>query len=203
MENMELRGYVKGGSFTLRMPASWYVFDLNPGKLDDSVDKLLDMRMEKNPGLASRRAQVRTLLIESLRELLNNGGVFSAIYEAWDNGEVISINLSISTVETSQGRILPIEAVKEAYRSDVDPLDTVKLAPVKEILRLPSGDCLEEKKLIPLRISKKDVVIEASTQFFIPASGRLYILTFATPNLTKIDKYYPLMRAIASTFVAS
>lgn len=176
-------------NFSISLPQDWHLFDLGEPDLEAKMEEFFQERTEPNP---SHTQQVKERITSLVKANAKAGGVYLAFYEEWGPGGLTFFNLNLNILrDATIVDIATLEQQLEPYRDH-------SLA--MEQITVPVGQAIELKRLLPVRINKEQALLMACQQFYVPIPDKTYIFTFETPNIHRINDFYPLFCEILASF---
>jgi hypothetical protein len=185
--------------YSVSLPDNWFVIDLK-NDLVKSINDLIKYHAQSNPSITQKRDQIEEYFKDYLLKLKDQGATIYALIGEVNDEETVSLNLNISMVRTigridiNQEMLILKENIENKLKLSGSPFD------ISSVI-LPGGKGIEVRRFIQLPIVEGAITLTALVQFYLldPNNG-IYILTYNCSSINKIATYYPLFRAIASTF---
>ncbi|ELP64229.1 hypothetical protein ACKI1I_35200 [Streptomyces turgidiscabies] len=202
---------VERGGFRIKVPESWWEFDVRPESRDDSIRRMVDERLRQRPELAQYRDTYTTFLQKAAADAWKSGALYcGCMAESFGGDTPITGSVTVSMVggRTQDGTPLSTDpaaiaaqlAVKEAKREGdswrkVTTVDIPGVGPAArtygiEDIAVP-GDELGR------------TIRAVLTQTFIPVpgqEGKVALVAGSSQVLDLAESFFDIFDAITSTF---
>ncbi|MEV5928445.1 hypothetical protein ACPCSG_21325 [Streptomyces cellulosae] len=202
---------VERGGFRIKVPESWWEFDVRPESRDDSIHRMVTERLRAHPELAPHRDTYITFLRKAAADAWKSGALYcGCMAETFGGDTPITGSVTVSLVggRTSKGDPLPTDpeaviaqlAVKEARREGDSwrKVTTVDIPGVGPAARMYG---IED---VPVPGDELGRTIRAVLmQTFIPVpgqEGKVALVAGSSQVLDLADSFFDIFDAITSTF---
>ncbi|MGV9874882.1 hypothetical protein ACWDUG_19450 [Streptomyces cellulosae] len=202
---------VERGGFRIRVPESWWEFDVRPESRDDSIHRMVTERLRAHPELAPHRDTYITFLRKAAADAWKSGALYcGCMAETFGGDTPITGSVTVSLVggRTSKGDPLPTDpeaviaqlAVKEARREGdswrkVTTVDIPGVGPAARTYGIED---------VPVPGDELGRTIRAVLmQTFIPVpgqEGKVALVAGSSQVLDLADSFFDIFDAITSTF---
>lgn len=194
---------------SIRVPDSWYEFDIHPAGRDDNIRQAVNERVRAYPELAPYRPMLLRILRQSARDAWDSGAVYCGCYaDALDAETPVTAGLTMAVVDTRRD---------DGSSLDTDPQAMAKRFPAKQaqnaddtwqrvaVLELPrAGTAVRTEGVEDLPVPgthRSARMITMQTFVRVPGSpDRVAVITATSPNLPLQDPFLELFDAISATF---
>ncbi|MFJ4920135.1 hypothetical protein [Streptomyces sp. NPDC088725] len=200
---------VERGGFRIKVPESWWEFDVRPETRDDSIHRMVRERIRQRPELEPYRDVFTDFLRKAAREAWQSGALYcGCMAEAFGGDTPITGSVTVSLVgaRTQSGEVLP-----------TDPAAIVRQLSVREGKR--EGDAWRKVATVDIpevgtaarTYGVEDIEIPGDTrtiravlmQTFIPVpglEGKVALVSGSSQVLDLADSFFDMFDAITSTF---
>ncbi|MGA5709758.1 hypothetical protein OIE99_13580 [Streptomyces cellulosae] len=202
---------VERGGFRIKVPESWWEFDVRPESRDDSIHRMVTERLRAHPELAPHRDTYITFLRKAAADAWKSGALYcGCMAETFGGDTPITGSVTVSLVggRTSKGDPLPTDpeaviaqlAVKEARREGdswrkVTTVDIPGVGPAARTYGIED---------VPVPGDELGRTIRAVLmQTFIPVpgqEGKVALVAGSSQVLDLADSFFDIFDAITSTF---
>ncbi|MFD3890932.1 hypothetical protein ACFWRR_00200 [Streptomyces cellulosae] len=202
---------VERGGFRIKVPESWWEFDVRPESRDDSIHRMVTERLRAHPELAPHRDTYITFLRKAAADAWKSGALYcGCMAETFGGDTPITGSVTVSLVggRTSKGDPLPTDpeavieqlAVKEARREGdswrkVTTIDIPGVGPAARTYGIED---------VPVPGDELGRTIRAVLmQTFIPVpgqEGKVALVAGSSQVLDLADSFFDIFDAITSTF---
>ncbi|CAL9533335.1 hypothetical protein SUDANB21_04099 [Streptomyces sp. enrichment culture] len=202
---------VERGGFRIKVPESWWEFDVRPDSRDDSIHRMVTERLRAHPELAPHRDTYITFLRKAAADAWKSGALYcGCMAETFGGDTPITGSVTVSLVggRTSKGDPLPTDpeaviaqlAVKEARREGdswrkVTTVDIPGVGPAARTYGIED---------VPVPGDELGRTIRAVLmQTFIPVpgqEGKVALVAGSSQVLDLADSFFDIFDAITSTF---
>ncbi len=202
---------VERGGFRIKVPESWWEFDVRPESRDDSIHRMVTERLRAHPELAPHRDTYITFLRKAAADAWKSGALYcGCMAETFGGDTPITGSVTVSLVggRTSKGDPLPTDpeaviaqlAVKEARREGdswrkVTTVDIPGVGPAARTYGIED---------VPVPGDELGRTIRAVLmQTFIPVpgqGGKVALVAGSSQVLDLADSFFDIFDAITSTF---
>ncbi|MEW2118482.1 hypothetical protein AB0945_25495 [Streptomyces sp. NPDC005474] len=202
---------VERGGFRIKVPESWWEFDVRPESRDDSIRRMVDERMRQRPELAQYRDTYTTFLQKAAADAWKSGALYcGCMAESFGGDTPITGSVTVSMVggRTADGEPLSTDpaaiaaqlAVKEAKREGdswrkVTTVDIPGIGPAArthgiEDIAVPGDELGRTIRAVLM-------------QTFIPVpgqEGKVALVAGSSQVLDLAESFFDIFDAITSTF---
>ncbi|MET9163001.1 hypothetical protein ACPCIZ_17810 [Streptomyces cellulosae] len=202
---------VERGGFRIKVPESWWEFDVRPDSRDDSIHRMVTERLRAHPELAPHRDTYITFLRKAAADAWKSGALYcGCMAETFGGDTPITGSVTVSLVggRTSKGDPLPTDpeaviaqlAVKEARREGdswrkVTTVDIPGVGPAARTYGIED---------VPVPGDELGRTIRAVLmQTFIPVpgqEGKVALVAGSSQVLDLAESFFDIFDAITSTF---
>ncbi|MGX9874326.1 hypothetical protein ACWIG2_13230 [Streptomyces cellulosae] len=202
---------VERGGFRIKVPESWWEFDVRPESRDDSIHRMVTERLRAHPELAPHRDTYITFLRKAAADAWKSGALYcGCMAETFGGDTPITGSVTVSLVggRTSKGNPLPTDpeaviaqlAVKEARREGdswrkVTTVDIPGVGPAARTYGIED---------VPVPGDELGRTIRAVLmQTFIPVpgqEGKVALVAGSSQVLDLAESFFDIFDAITSTF---
>lgn len=201
---------VERQGFVLKVPDSWWEFDIRPDTRDNSIRTMVNERVRAAPELAEHRSTIEAFLRRQAREAWDSGCAYIGCMADTFGGETpITATMTVSLLKAptqEDGTRLssaPAEIAKRMREitpgKEGDPwrrVSTVEIPGVGTVARTEGVEDITP----PQHKRSLRVVL---TQTFIPmpgGSGQVALVTGSSQLLELADSFFDVFDAVTSTF---
>ncbi|MBT2903793.1 hypothetical protein [Streptomyces sp. McG8] len=202
---------VERGGFRIKVPESWWEFDVRPESRDDSIHRMVTERLRAHPELAPHHDTYITFLRKAAADAWKSGALYcGCMAETFGGDTPITGSVTVSLVggRTSKGDPLPTDpeaviaqlAVKEARREGdswrkVTTVDIPGVGPAARTYGIED---------VPVPGDELGRTIRAVLmQTFIPVpgqEGKVALVAGSSQVLDLAESFFDIFDAITSTF---
>lgn len=202
---------VERGGFRIKVPETWWEFDVRPESRDDSIRRMVNERLCEHPELAPHRDTYVSFLRKAAADAWKSGALYCGrMAESFGGETPITGSVTVSLVggRTSKGDPLPTDpaaiaaqlAVKEAKK----PGDSWRKVTTVEIPGVGPAARTYGIEDIPVPGDEPDRTIRAVLmQTFIPVpgqEGKVALVAGSSQVLDLADSFFDIFDAITTTF---
>lgn len=200
---------VEREGFSLKVPDSWWEFDIRPDTRDNSIRHMVNARIQDVPDLAEHRGTIESFLRRQAREAWESGAAYIGCMAEGFGGDVpITATMAVSLL-TAQA--------EDGTRMSTVPTEIAKR--VKEIVPRDEGDPWRRVSTIDIpgvgtavrTQGVEDITYQGDSrrlrvvlmQTFIPvpgSAGRVALVTGSSQLLDLADAFFDVFDAVTSTF---
>ncbi|MFI1418216.1 hypothetical protein ACH4VX_09525 [Streptomyces sp. NPDC020731] len=202
---------VERGGFRIKVPESWWEFDVRPESRDDSIHRMVNERLREHPELSPHRDTYISFLRKAAADAWKSGALYcGCMAESFGGDTPITGSVTVSLVggRTSKGDPLPTDpaavvaqlAVKEAKRAGdswrkVTTVDIPGVGPAARTYGIED---------IPVPGDELNRTVRAVLmQTFVPVpgqEGKVALVAGSSQVLDLADSFFDIFDAITSTF---
>ncbi|MGA5444397.1 hypothetical protein ACPCKW_33560 [Streptomyces griseoincarnatus] len=202
---------VERGGFRIKVPESWWEFDVRPESRDDSIHRMVTERLRAHPELTPHRDTYISFLRKAAADAWKSGALYcGCMVETFGGDTPITGSVTVSLVggRTSKGDPLPTDpeavvaqlAVKEARREGdswrkVTTVDIPGVGPAARTYGIED---------VPVPGDELGRTIRAVLmQTFIPVpgqEGKVALVAGSSQVLDLAESFFDIFDAITSTF---
>ncbi|MFD5374996.1 hypothetical protein ACFWJE_11380 [Streptomyces griseoincarnatus] len=202
---------VERGGFRIKVPESWWEFDVRPESRDDSIHRMVTERLRAHPELTPHRDTYISFLRKAAADAWKSGALYcGCMAETFGGDTPITGSVTVSLVggRTSKGDPLPTDpeaviaqlAVKEAKREGdswrkVTTVDIPGVGPAARTYGIED---------VPVPDDELGRTIRAVLmQTFIPVpgqEGKVALVAGSSQVLDLAESFFDIFDAITSTF---
>ncbi|MEU0619050.1 hypothetical protein ABZ476_21735 [Streptomyces albogriseolus] len=202
---------VERGGFRIKVPESWWEFDVRPESRDDSIHRMVSERVRAHPELEPHRDTFVSFLRKAAADAWKSGALYcGCMAESFGGDTPITGSVTVSLVggRTSKGDPLPTDpeavtaqlAVKEARREGdawrkVTTVDIPGVGPAARTYGIED---------VPVPGDELGRTIRAVLmQTFIPVpgqKGKVALVAGSSQVLDLAESFFDIFDAITSTF---
>lgn len=193
--------------FSLRVPDSWYEFDVRRATRTGDLARLVDARIAVEPRLRPYRAALLKLLREVADRAERRGAVYCAAAPADEpSGGVIATLLVFHTPGADDPKDNTVATIA-AQLVAVTPARPGAPWRTVEIVRIPAGEAVRVRAVEPARLDGSGAVDSVTTQTLLPVphvdddgspAGVLNVV-LTSPRVGLADPLLDLFDAISDT----
>lgn len=200
---------VQRGGFRIKVPESWWEFDLRPESRDDSIRQMINDRVRQQPALAEHRTAMESFLRKAAKDAWQSGAMYCGSMAESFGGETPitgSVTVSLVGARTSTGEMLPTDPaaivgqlnVRKAKR----PGDAWRKVTTVDIPGL--GMAARTYGIEDIEVPGDERTIRAVLmQTFIPVpgqEGKVALVAGSSQVLDLADSFFDIFDAVTSTF---
>jgi len=203
---------IERGGFRIKVPESWWEFDVRPESRDDSIRRMVSERVRQRPELADYRDTYTAFLQKAAADAWKSGALYcGCMAEAFGGDTPITGSVTVSIVggrsektgeplstdpQTMAGQFAVREAKKEgdAWRK-VTTVDIPGVGPAARTYGI-------EDIVVPDDTLKR-TIRAVLMQTFIPVpgqEGKVALVAGSSQVLDLADSFFDIFDAITSTF---
>ncbi|MEW1682147.1 hypothetical protein [Streptomyces sp. NPDC093594] len=202
---------VERGGFRIKVPESWWEFDVRPESRDDSIHRMVNERLRAHPELVPHRDTYVSFLRKAAADAWKSGALYCGCMAESFGGDIPitgSVTVSLVGGRTSKGDPLPTDpdaiaaqlAVKEAKREGdswrkVTTVDIPGVGPAARTYGIED---------VPVPGDELGRTIRAVLmQTFIPVpgqEGKVALVAGSSQVLDLAESFFDIFDAITSTF---
>ncbi|WP_369261208.1 hypothetical protein [Streptomyces sp. R35] len=203
---------IERGGFRIKVPESWWEFDVRPESRDDSIRRMVNERVRQHPELADYRDTYTTFLQKAAADAWKSGALYcGCMAEAFGGDTPITGSVTVSIVggrsektgeplstdpQTMAGQLAVREAKKEgdSWRK-VTTVDIPGVGPAARTYGI-------EDIVVPDDTLKR-TIRAVLMQTFIPVpgqKGKVALVAGSSQVLDLADSFFDIFDAITSTF---
>ncbi|GAA2684820.1 hypothetical protein ACXZ65_12230 [Streptomyces aculeolatus] len=200
---------IERGGFRIRVPESWWEFDVRPESRDDGIRQMVNDRVRRNPELAEQRGVLEAFLRKAAKDAWASGALYCGCMAETFGGEVPvtgSITVSLIGARTESGELLPTDPalivgqIKQIRpKKEGDAWRKVSTVEIEGI-----GTAARTQGVEDVKIPGDDRTIRAVLmQTFIPVpgqEGKVALVAGSSQVLDLADSFFDVFDAITSTF---
>ncbi|MEU9735733.1 hypothetical protein [Streptomyces sp. NPDC048002] len=202
---------IERGGFRIKVPESWWEFDVRPESRDDSIRRMVNERVESNPELAKYRDTYTEFLRKAAADAWKSGALYcGCMADSFGGDTPITGSVTVSLVggTTRSGEPLSTDpavmagtlAVKEARKAGdswrkVTTVDIPGVGPAARTYGI-------EDIVVPDDALKR-TIRAVLMQTFIPVpgqEGKIALVAGSSQVLDLADSFFDIFDAITSTF---
>jgi hypothetical protein len=193
---------VAPAGFTLRVPASWYEFDVWRATHTSDLARLVDARIAEAPELVPRRGALLKLLREAAAEAERQGAVFCAamVDRLGDAGMLLATVMVFHTAPSPD----PTDDSVEVMAGQVSSVAAVEGSSTwrrVEIVETPAGRALRLSGVETADLEERDPVpcVVMQTLLPVPDGQGVLNVVLTSPQVELADSMLELFEAISET----
>ncbi|MFZ4289925.1 hypothetical protein ACOZE1_00230 [Streptomyces cellulosae] len=202
---------VERGGFRIKVPESWWEFDVRPDSRDDSIHRMVTERLRAHPELAPHRDTYITFLRKAAADAWKSGALYcGCMAETFGGDTPITGSVTVSLVggRTSKGDPLPTDpeaviaqlAVKEARREGDSwrKVTTVDIPGVGPAARTYG---IEDVPVPGDELGRTIRAVLMQTFISVPGQeGKVALVAGSSQVLDLAESFFDIFDAITSTF---
>ncbi|MFD5814890.1 hypothetical protein [Streptomyces sp. NPDC127038] len=202
---------VERGGFRIKVPESWWEFDVRPESRDDSIRRMVGERIAAHPELAQHRDSYVTFLRRAAADAWNSGALYcGCMAESFGGDTPITGSVTVSIVggRARNGEPLPTDpaaiagqlAVREA-RKEGDAWRKVTTVEIPGVG--PAARTYGIEDIAVPDDSLQRTVRAVLMQTFIPVpgqAGKVALVAGSSQVLDLADSFFDIFDAVTSTF---
>lgn len=202
---------IERGGFRIKVPESWWEFDVRPESRDDSIRRMVSERVQQHPELAKYRDTYAAFLQKSAADAWKSGALYcGCMAESFGGDTPITGSVTVSIVggRTQSGEALSTDpqtiasqlAVREAKKEGdawrkVTTVDIPGVGPAARTYGI-------EDIVVPDDTLKR-TIRAVLMQTFIPVpgqEGKVALVAGSSQVLDLADSFFDIFDAITATF---
>lgn len=202
---------IERGGFRIKVPESWWEFDVRPESRDDSIRRMVNERVEQHPELAKYRDTYAAFLQKAAADAWKSGALYcGCMAEAFGGDTPITGSVTVSIVGGRSQTGEPLST---------DPQTMVSQLSVREAKK--EGDAWRKVTTVDIpgvgpaarTYGIEDIVVPDDAlnrtiravlmQTFIPVpgqEGKVALVAGSSQVLDLADSFFDIFDAITSTF---
>ncbi|MBZ4016022.1 hypothetical protein [Streptomyces purpurogeneiscleroticus] len=200
---------IERSGFRIKVPKSWWEFDIRPASRDDTIRQLVNERIRQRPELAEHRDAFTSFLRKAARDAWQSGALYcGCMADSFGGAAPVTASVTVSVIgaQTDDGEVLstdprliaqqisPRKAKREgdAWR-EVTTVDIPQVGPVARTRGI-------EDITVP---GDERTVRAVLMQTFIPVpeqQGAVALVSGSSQVLDLADSFFDMFDAITSTF---
>ncbi|SFB88655.1 hypothetical protein [Streptomyces aidingensis] len=200
---------VEREGFHIKVPDSWWEFDIRPETRDDSIRRLVEERVKASPQMAAHRETIRTFLRRQAKEAWDNGAAYIGCMADAFGGEVpitASLTVSLINARAQDGSAPATDPAAIARRlteikprKEGDPwrrVSTVEIPGVGTVARTHGVEDIRyqgDPRLLRVVLMQTYIPVPGSADKIALVSGSSQVLDLA-------DSFFDVFDAVTSTF---
>ncbi|MGW0737238.1 hypothetical protein [Streptomyces sp. NPDC002851] len=200
---------IERNGFHIKVPQSWWEFDIRPASRDQTIRELVNERVRQRPELSDHRDAFTSFLQKAARDAWQSGALYCGCMAESFGGEAPvtgSVTVSVIGARTDDGEILPTDpqliaqqiSPREARREGDAwrKVTTVEIPQVGTVARTYGI----EDVTVP---GDERTVRAVLMQTFIPVpeqEGMVALVSGSSQVLDLADSFFDMFDAITSTF---
>jgi hypothetical protein len=205
--------------FVLRVPESWWEFDIWRATRTGDLARMVDARIEEMPELAPHRGALLTLLRDAARHAERNGARFCAVATDVVDDTAVIANRRRSTVDTDAGVLIAtamvfqtagepeqntVEAIAAQVSSRAETPGSSTWRRV-EIVEIPAGRAVRLRGVEAADTADGRSIDSVVMQTLIPVPGDQGVLdlVLTSPQVQLAEPMLDLFDAISGTLAWS
>lgn len=200
---------IERGGFRIKVPESWWEFDVRPESRDDGIRQMVNDRVRRNPELAEHRGVLEAFLRKAAKDAWASGALYCGCMAESFGGDVPvtgSVTVSLIGARTESGELLPTDPEliagqikpRQAKRED-DAWRKVTTVDIEGV-----GTTARTYGVEDIQIPGDDRTIRAVLmQTFIPVpeqQGKVALVSGSSQVLDLAESFFDIFDAITSTF---
>ncbi|CAL9560411.1 hypothetical protein [Streptomyces sp. enrichment culture] len=202
---------VERGGFRIKVPESWWEFDVRPESRDDSIRRMVDDRIRQHPELQPSRSAYVTFLQKAAADAWKSGALYcGCMAESFGGDTPVTASVTVSLVggRAASGAPLPTDpaaiaaqlAVKEAKK----PGDSWRKVTTVDIPGVGPAARTQGIEDIPVPDDTLNRTVRAVLmQTYIPVpdqEGKVALVAGSSQILDLADSFFDIFDAVTSTF---
>ncbi|MGW0824256.1 hypothetical protein [Streptomyces sp. NPDC002845] len=202
---------VQRGGFRIKVPESWWEFDVRPESRDDSIRRMVSERVDRSPELAKYRDTYTTFLRKAAADAWKSGALYcGCMAESFGGDTPITGSVTVSLVggRSQSGEPLSTDptviagqlAVKEA-KKDGDSWRKVTMVDIPGLGPAARTYGIEDIAVPGDELNR--TIRAVLMQTFIPVpgqEGKVALVAGSSQVLDLADSFFDIFDAITSTF---
>ncbi|MEV0601255.1 hypothetical protein AB0I82_18410 [Streptomyces sp. NPDC050315] len=200
---------IERSGFHIKVPKSWWEFDIRPASRDDTIRQLVNERVRQRPELAEHRDAFSSFLRKAAKDAWQSGALYcGCMAESYGGAAPVTASVTVSVIgaRTDDGEILPTDP--QLIAQQISPrkakregdawreVTTVKIPQVGTVARTHGIEDIA----IP---GDERTVRAVLMQTFIPVpeqQGTVALVSGSSQVLDLADSFFDMFDAITSTF---
>ncbi|WP_432094249.1 hypothetical protein [Streptomyces sp. bgisy100] len=200
---------IERSGFHIKVPKSWWEFDIRPASRDDTIRQLVNERVRQRPELAEHRDAFTWFLQKAAGDAWQSGALYcGCMAESFGGAAPVTASVTVSVIgaRTGDGEILPTDPQLIAQQISPRPakrdgdawreVTTVEIPQVGPVARTYGI----EDVTVP---GDERTVRAVLMQTFIPVPGQegtVALVSGSSQVLDLADSFFDMFDAITSTF---
>jgi hypothetical protein len=188
--------------FTLRVPDSWYEFDVWRATRTGDLARRLDARIAETPGLARYRRPLLKMLREAGREADRQGALFCAVMlePVEDAGRLVATAMVFQTDGAPDRRENTVDTIAGQVSAQA-PAEGSPAWRQVEVVEIPAGRAVRLRGVDAADpdLGRPDGVV-MQTLLPIPDDGGVVNVVLTSPQVSLAEPMLELFAAISDTF---
>lgn len=202
---------IERGGFRIKVPQSWWEFDVRPESRDDSIRRMVTERVEQHPELAQHRNTYVTFLQKAAADAWKSGALYcGCMAENFGGDTPITASVTVSLVGGRTRDGAPLSTDPSAIASGLAPREAKK-----------EGDSWRKVTTVDIpgvgaaarTYGVEDIAVPDDSlnrtiravlmQTFIPVpgqEGKVALVAGSSQVLDLADSFFDIFDAITSTF---
>ncbi|MFI8997806.1 hypothetical protein [Streptomyces sp. NPDC053542] len=200
---------IERSGFHIKVPKSWWEFDIRPASRDDTIRQLVNERVRQRPELAEYRDTFTSFLRKSARDAWQSGALYcGCMAESYGGSAPVTASVTVSVIgaQTDDGEILPTDpqliaqqiSPRKAKR-DGDAWREVTTVEIPQV-----GPVARTRGIEDITVPGDERTMRAVLmQTFIPVpeqQGTVALVSGSSQVLDLADSFFDMFDAITSTF---
>ncbi|MFC6066478.1 hypothetical protein [Streptomyces ochraceiscleroticus] len=200
---------IERSGFHIKVPKSWWEFDIRPASRDDTIRQLVNERVRRRPELAEYRDVFSSFLRKAARDAWQSGALYcGCMAESFGGAAPVTASVTVSVIgaQTDDGEILPTDP--QLIAQQISPrkakregdawreVTTVEIPQVGPVARTHGVEDIT----VP---GDERTVRAVLMQTFIPVpeqQGTVALVSGSSQVLDLADSFFDMFDAITSTF---
>ncbi|WP_030265010.1 hypothetical protein [Streptomyces violens] len=200
---------IERSGFHIKVPKSWWEFDIRPASRDDTIRQLVNERVRQRPELAEHRDAFSSFLRKAARDAWQSGALYcGCMAESFGGAAPVTASVTVSVIgaQTDDGEILPTDpqliAQQISPRKAKREGDAWREVTTVEIPQV--GPVARTRGIEDITIPGDERTVRAVLmQTFIPVPdqhGTVALVSGSSQVLDLADSFFDMFDAITSTF---
>ncbi|WP_409470224.1 hypothetical protein [Streptomyces sp. HC307] len=202
---------VERGGFRIKVPESWWEFDVRPESRDDSIRRMVSERVERHPELAKYRDTYMAFLRKAATDAWKSGALYCGCMAESFGGETpITGSVTVSLVggrtrdgeplSTDPGAIAAGLSTKEA-KKDGDSWRKVTTVDIPGVGPAARTYGIEDVAVPDDALNRTIRAVLMQTYIPVPGQeGKVALVAGSSQVLDLADSFFDIFDAITSTF---
>ena len=200
---------IERSGFHIKVPKSWWEFDIRPVSRDDTIRQLVNERIRQRPELAEHRDAFTWFLQKAARDAWQSGALYcGCMAESFGGAAPVTASVTVSVIgaQTDDGEILPTDpqliaqqiSPRQAKR-DGDAWREVTTVEIPQVGTVARTRGIEDVTVPGDERTMRAVLM----QTFIPVPGQegtVALVSGSSQVLDLADSLFDMFDAITSTF---
>ncbi|WP_103504808.1 MULTISPECIES: hypothetical protein [Streptomyces] len=200
---------IERDGFSIKVPDSWWEFEIRPETREDSIRRIVEERMRATPEMAPHRDTIRTFLRAQAREAWDSGAAYIGCMADTFGGEVpitASMTVSLLSARNEDGSTLSTDPAEIAGQlksiTAKKPTDAWRKVTTVEIPGVGTTARTYGVEDIRFRQDPRPMrVVLMQTYIPVPGSANRVALVSGSSHVTEIaDSLFEVFDAVTSTF---